>query len=78
MLGYQLFDCRRGASEGVEKAWGEEDYGAALQQLQRWVTGIFRWTVIFLLPLGVSVDERVRQALHLPSECTWFRGVWVF
>ena len=73
-----IIDCRRGSSQGEDKAWGDDDYAHVMERLQRWMTGIYKWNVIFLLPPGVHFEERLRNTLHVPEESRCFGGVWVF
>jgi hypothetical protein len=73
-----IIDCRWGSSQGEDKAWGDDDYAHVMERLQRWMTGIYKWNVIFLLPPGVHFEERLRNTLHVPKESRCFGGVWVF
>jgi hypothetical protein len=72
------FDCRRGGTGGEDAPWTELQYGNVMKQVKRWMEGIHRWNVIFLLPAGLFFEESMRTSFGIRAECTLLRGVWIF
>jgi hypothetical protein len=72
------FDCRRGTTGGEDVCWKEVEYGNVMQHVKKWMEGIHRWTVVFLLFAGIFFGESMRTRFGLAAECTLLRGVWIF
>jgi hypothetical protein len=73
-----IFDCRRVASTGIGNAWRPMDYENAMLRLERWMDGIERWNIIFLLPPGEHMKEKVRESIQAQSTLHCFSGMWGF
>jgi hypothetical protein len=73
-----VFDCMRDTTGGEDVCWMEVEYGNVMQQVKKWMEGIHRWNVVFLLPAGIFFDESMRTRFGLAAECTLLRGVWIF
>ena len=53
-------------------------YGNVMQQVKKWMEGIYRWNAIFLLPAGIFFNDNMQTRFGLATECTLLRGVWIF
>jgi hypothetical protein len=73
-----VFDCRRGTTGGEDVCWIEVEYGNVMQHVKKWMEGIHRWNVIFLLSAGIFFDDSMWTRFGLAAECTLLRGVWIF
>jgi hypothetical protein len=73
-----VFDCRRGTTGGEDVCWTEVEYDNVMQHVKKWMEGIHRWNVVFLLPAGIFFDESMRTRFGLAAECTLLQGVWIF
>ena len=62
-----IFDCRRGSLVDDDLGpWEDAKYGQAVDLIRPWMSGIPRWSAIFMLPPDRTVD-RVRPLLALPE-----------
>jgi hypothetical protein len=49
-----------------------------MQYVKKWMEGIHRWNVVFLLLAGIFFDDSMRTRFGLAAECTLLRGVQIF
>ena len=73
-----IFDCRRGTTGGEDVCWMEVEYGNVMEQVKKWMAGIHRWNVIFLLLAGVFFDDNMRTRFGLVAEYILLHGFWIF
>ena len=57
--------------------WEDVEYGQAVDLIRPWMSGIPRWSAIFMLPPDRTFD-RVRPLLALPEGATYTRGTYGF
>jgi hypothetical protein len=65
-----VFDCRLGTTGGEDVYWTEVEYNNVMQHVKKWMVGIHRWNVVFLLSAGIFFDESMRTRFGLAAECT--------
>ena len=73
-----MFDCRWDTTGGEDVCWTEVEYGNVMQHVKKWMEGIHRWNLIFLLPAVVFFDDCMQMRFGLATECTLLRGFWIF
>ena len=49
-----IFDCRN-SENGKDGIWEEADYTKAMDRVEEWMQGGFRWNVVFLYPKGDEI-----------------------
>ena len=73
-----MFICRQGTTGGKDVCWTEVEYSNIMQHMKKWMEGIYKWNVVFLLSTRIFFDESVRTRFGLAAEYILLRGVQIF